>query len=216
MGDGDRVMKVLIINFNRVTLSSALADWVFKRGCEPVFIDNASDYKPLLEYYATCPYEVVRMDKNYGKDVVWDQGLLNKLNITGEYILTDPDLDLTGIPDNFLKVLREGLSRYPQFDKCGFSLEINDVTDRSVYFQNMPIKEWELQFWCNPMDSQYFNASIDTTFALYKTDKFSFNALRTNRPYTARHIPWYYDQRKPEDEIYYCKTATAQSNIIRR
>jgi hypothetical protein len=44
-------MKVLIINYNRLLLPSKLADWVFKRGCEPIFIDNNSDYKPLLNYY---------------------------------------------------------------------------------------------------------------------------------------------------------------------
>jgi hypothetical protein len=209
-------MKVLIINYNRLVLPSQLADWVYLRGLDPVFIDNASDYNPLLEYYDRCPHEVVRMDKNYGKDVVWSQGILERLNIKGEYIVTDPDLNLIGIPDNFLSVLKEGLRRYPQFNKCGFSLEINDITDQGIYYQGQTIKQWEHQFWVNPMDSEYFNASIDTTFALYKTDTFSLEALRTNRPYTARHIPWYYDQVKPMDELYYCQTATDQSNIIRR
>jgi hypothetical protein len=209
-------MKVLIINYNRLILPTLLADWVYLRGVDPVFIDNASDYRPLLDYYKHCPYQVIMMNSNYGKNVIWDQDILKRLNITEDYIVTDPDLDLTGIPDNFLGVLREGLRRYPQFDKCGFSLEINDVTDNNIYFQGQTIKEWERQFWVNPMDAEYFNASIDTTFALYKTDKFSLSALRTNRPYTARHIPWYYDIAKPKDEIYYCQTATDQSNIIRR
>ena len=209
-------MKVLIINYNRLILPSALADWVYLRGLDPVFIDNNSDYEPLLKYYNHCHYEVVMMDRNYGKGVVWDQGVLERLNIKGEYIVTDPDLDLTGIPDNFLSVLRWGLLRYPQFNKCGFSLEIDDVTDESIYFMGQTIKQWEHQFWINPIDAEYFNASIDTTFALYNTDMFSLNALRTNRPYTARHVPWYYDQHKPKDELYYLQTATDQSNIIRR
>jgi len=209
-------MRVLIINYNRLVLPAALADWVYLRGLDPVFIDNASDYKPLLDYYNHCPYEVVLMDRNCGKGVVWEQGILERLNIKGGYIVTDPDLNLIGIPDNFLDVLREGLRRYPQFNKCGFSLEINDVTDNSVYFQGKTIREWEYQFWVNPMDAEYFNASIDTTFALYNTDKFSLDALRTNRPYTARHVPWYYDQGRPKDELYYLQTATDQSNIIQR
>jgi len=209
-------MRVLIINYNRLVLPSQLADWVFLRGLEPVFIDNNSDYKPLIEYYKHCPYEVVWMAQNYGKGVVWDQGISERLNIKGEYIVTDPDLDLTGVPDNFLSILREGLRRYPQFDKCGFSLEINDVTDQSIYYMGQTIKQWENQFWVNPMDTEYFNAAIDTTFALYNTDKFSLEALRTNRPYTARHVPWYYDQGRPKDELYYLQTATDQSNIIHR
>jgi hypothetical protein len=127
-------MKVLIINYNRLVLPSQLADWVYLRGLDPVFIDNASDYNPLLEYYDRCPHEVVRMNNNYGKDVVWSQGILERLNIKGEYIVTDPDLNLIGIPDNFLSVLKEGLRRYPQFNKCGFSLEINDITDQGIYY----------------------------------------------------------------------------------
>jgi hypothetical protein len=209
-------MKVLIINYNRLLLSVAMADWIYLRGLEPVFIDNNSDYKPLLDYYLHCPYEVVKMDNNYGKGVVWEQGILERLNIKGEYIVTDPDLDLSGIPDNFLSVLREGLRRYPQFNKCGFSLEINDITDQSVYYGGQTIQQWEYQFWVNPLDSEYFNASIDTTFALYNTDTFSLSAIRTNRPYTAKHVPWYYDQTKPKDELYYLQTATDQSNIIQR
>jgi hypothetical protein len=209
-------MKVLIINYNRLNLPVALADWVYLRGLDPIFIDNASDYKPLLDYYRHCPYQVLMMNSNYGKNVIWDQDILRRLNITGDYIVTDPDLDLSAIPSDFLKVLKDGLTKYPQFDKCGFSLEINDITDNNIYFEGKTIKEWEHQFWVNPLDGQYFNASIDTTFALYKTDKFSLNALRTNRPYTARHIPWYYDQSRSKDEDYYCATASNQSNIIRR
>jgi hypothetical protein len=211
-------MKVLIINYNRLLLPVALADWVYKRGCEPIFIDNNSSYLPLMEYYHHCPYMVMHMNRNYGKGVVWnpDTTIFQRLGITGNYIVTDPDLDLSGIPDNFLEVLEEGLARYPAVNKCGFSLEINDITDQNKYFQGLTIQEWEHQFWINPLDKDYFRASIDTTFALYNTNKFSLDALRTNRPYTARHVPWYYDQFKSEDEVYYCQTASDQSNIIRR
>jgi hypothetical protein len=209
-------LKVLIINYNRLKLPSALADWVYLHGLTPVFIDNASDYEPLLDYYRHCHYEVIQMDANYGKSVVWDHGILKRLDITTNYIVTDPDLDLSDIPYDFMDVLKKGLKKYPQFDKCGFSLEINDISDQSIYFEGKTIREWEYQFWVNPMDKEYFNASIDTTFALYKTDVFSLNALRTNRPYTAKHIPWYYDQGKNEDENYYCATASNQSNIIHR
>ena len=76
-------MKVLIMNYNRLRLSSDLADWVAKRGCEPVFIDNHSTYPPLLDYYNHCPYQVLIMDKNYNNRVVWEQGVLKALDIKG-------------------------------------------------------------------------------------------------------------------------------------
>lgn len=200
-------MKALIITYNRLTLPLKLAGWLASNGIEPVFIDNNSDYPPLLDYYQTrCPFAVVRMDQNYGHKVVWSEGLLGKLGIKGDYIVTDPDLDLSAIPGDWLSVLEEGLRRYPKFTKCGFSLEINDLPPASAAV-------WEKQFWQYPIDDMYFNAQIDTTFALCRSPEFTIYALRTNRPYIARHIPWYYDHVKdlPEDEQYYYRTQNADT-----
>ena len=202
-------MKALIITYNRLELPVKMALWLNARNIEPIFIDNNSDYIPLLEYYADrCPYKVLRMDQNYGHMVVWSQNVLDKLEITGNYIVSDPDLDLSGIPDDFLNILEGGLIKYPKFDKCGFSLEINDVTNKSII-------EFENNYWIHPLDSMYFNAPIDTTFALYKSKYYSFNAIRTNRPYTARHIPWYYNDfnNLPDDEVYYFKNTGESSTI---
>lgn len=175
-----------------------MADWCFSHGLEPIFIDNNSDYPPLLEYYKTSPYQVVRMDSNYGYLVVWQQQILEKLGIADQYIVTDPDLDLSGIPDDFLSVLEEGLRRYPQFDKCGFSLEINNIKNQGTI-------DWEMQFWQKPLDPLYFDAAIDTTFALYKVRHPSWSGIRTNRPYTAIHVPWNFSDLSelPDDEKYY-------------
>ena len=205
-------MKVLIMNYNRLRLSSDLADWVAKRGCEPVFIDNHSTYPPLLDYYNHCPYQVLIMDKNYNNRVVWEQGVLKILDIKGRYIVTDPDLDLTGVPDDFEKILSGGLDKYPQFNKCGFSLEINDVTNSGIYCDGKTIREWESQFWTRPLDDLYFEAWIDTTFAMYNSSVFTMEGIRTNRPYTARHVPWYYKEI-PEDEKYYFQSANGNSTV---
>jgi hypothetical protein len=196
-------MKALIIVFNRLNLPVKMADFLFAHGISPIFIDNNSNYPPLLEYYKTTKYQVIRMDQNYGYKVVWERDILKRLNITGNYIVTDPDLDLTGIPDDFLSVLEEGLRKYPQYDKCGFSLEINDLPPTEFCPAN-----YEKQFWQHPLDEKYFKAAIDTTFALYKVPFHSFNAIRTNRPYTARHMPWYYFdfEDMPVDEQYYFAT----------
>lgn len=195
-------MKCLIIIYNRISLPVQLAFWCVNNGLDPVFIDNNSDYPPLLEYYRNrCPFPVIRMDNNYGHMVVWKQGILKRLGITGEYIVTDPDLDLSNIPSDFLTVLRKGLERYPQYDKCGFSLELEGAVSQGTI-------DWERQFWQHPLDEIYFSAPIDTTFALYKTQEFSLKAIRTNRPYTAIHVPWSYTCVKdlPEDEQYYYRT----------
>jgi len=208
-------MKALIITYNRLNLPVNMARFLSDHGIDPVFADNNSDYRPLLEYYKTTPFEVISMDKNYGYKVVWEQDILKRLGITGNYIVTDPDLDLSGIPDDFLSVLEEGLNRYPQFDKCGFSLEINDLPPTDF----CPA-EYEKQFWQYPLDGRYFQAAIDTTFALYKVPYHSFKALRTNRPYTAKHMPWYYFDFKdmPIDEQFYfktCKESHSMGGIFR-
>ena len=200
-------MKAVIINYNRLTLTKQTADWLSAHGLDVVIIDNHSDYKPLDDWYKSCPYKVLIMDKNYGHKVLWEQWLFRDLDITDKYILTDPDLDLTNIPDDFLDVMSNGLEKYPSYDRIGVSLEIDDLPNddfsRKVY-------KWELQWWNKPLDNLYFDAQVDTTLAMHKVTNYNtFNSLRIGRPYTARHLPWYYTdfEKLPNDELYYLQTA---------
>ena len=142
------------------------------------------------------------MDDNYGYKVFWEQNIYNELGTNERYIITDSDLDLSLIPKNFLKVLNDGLDKYPVYDKCGFSLEIDDLPDTEI---GNGAKKWEQKFWNTKLDNVYFKADIDTTFALYKHNKHSYSALRTDYPYVAKHVPWYYDifHELPIDEQYY-------------
>lgn len=194
-----------------------MADYLFDCKIIPIFIDNCSTYKPLLEYYENdCIYEVIKLDQNYGHTVVWDADILNKLNIQDEYIITDSDLDISNIPKDFLDVLRRGLDRYPKYDKCGFSLRITDLPNNEI--KNYVIKT-ESGYWKRPLDEMYFDASTDTTFALYRaTVRIKiFSSLRTNEPYCAKHVPWYYTTKNElsDDEKYYfnsIKTSTWYSH----
>lgn len=209
-------MFVFIINYNRLTLPSKLADWCVAHNLIPLFVDNNSDYPPLLEYYYKCPHMVLRLQENYGHTIIWNKtiNLLDILKIKGRYIVTDSDLDLEGIPDDFLEVLNTGLDKYPQFNKCGFSLEINDLPDTPE--GNLIRTKVEARYWTKVLDPLYYNAPVDTTFALYRegVNCYFHPAIRTNRPYTARHIPWYYYHLSelPEDEQYYYKTANGSSS----
>ena len=91
-------MKALIINFNRLTLPVAMADWLADHGCEPIIVDNGSDYPPLLRYYAEHPSRVLRLEANYGHTVIWDRPqVLTQLGIQERFIMTDPDLALEGV-----------------------------------------------------------------------------------------------------------------------
>lgn len=211
-------MKCLIVNYNRLTLPVKMANWLSERGIEPIIIDNNSNYPLLIEYYASvCPYHVVHMDNNYGHRVVWEQDILNKLGINDQYLLTDPDLDLTGVPDDFLEVMQEGLKRYTRFDKCALSLEINDLPDSN---EGSFIRKHEAIYWQKPLDNRYFKADTDTTFALYRkgVNRYSYSAIRTNRPYTCKHVPWYYidfESLSEEDKYYFIFANESSSGKIR-
>lgn len=210
-------MMVFIINYNRLLLPVKMAKWCYLFGLEPVFIDNNSDYPPLLEYYKNCPYRVVHFNQNHGHMVLWN-GSNDVLDLLvgkhARYIVSDPDLNLEGIPGNFLDVLNAGLDKFPHIDKCGFSLEINDLpnTEEGNYIRT----QVEPRYWRKRYDSMYYNSPIDTTFALYREGvrHYSHTAVRTERPYTAKHVPWYYSDlsKLPEDEQYYYHTANVNSS----
>lgn len=211
-------MKAFIINFNRLTLPVKMADWLAQMGCEPIFIDNNSDYEPLLQYYLDTPYKVVYLKANYGHTVIWNHELKLLDKVNERYIVTDPDLDLSLVPNDFLRVLSHGLDKYPGYDKCGLSLEINDLPDTA---EGILIKtKCEPKYWKTPLDNMYFRADTDTTLAMYRegVKNYSHSAIRTNRPYTARHLPWYYTDLKSlsKDEQYYFKTANESSTIKKR
>jgi hypothetical protein len=213
-------MKIpaFIINYNRLTLPKNMAEFLSKNENVDVYIiDNNSTYQPLLDWYATCPYKIIHMDKNYGHTVFWNKKLYDIYVKEGYYILSDPDLDLSEIPEDWLDVLLNGLAKY-QYNKIGFSLKTSDLPE-SV-FRNQII-DWESQF-CTPkakyLDDLYTEAHIDTTFALHRTDEHAlYSSVRVNHPYTAKHVPWYYTdfQVLPEDEKFYfknIKTDTFWSN----
>ena len=198
-------MKAFIINFNRLTYLKGMVDWCLAHGLEPVVVDNHSDYPPLLAYYHSKPCQIIFLPANYGHLVMW-HGLIDLPQV--RFIITDPDLDMSGVPDDFLQVMNEGLDRYPHVVKCGLSLEIADLPDSE---EGRFIRGVEGGFWTKPLDPLYFDAITDTTFALYRegTTQHSLSAVRTNRPYTARHYSWYYTDFNliPEDEQHYYRTA---------
>ena len=204
-----KMIPAFIINYNRLTLPAKMAEFLSKnKNVDVYIIDNASTYEPLLEWYKTCPYKVIHMDGNHGHTVFWKKGLYTQYVKEGNYILTDSDLDLSTIPDNWLEVLEEGLKKYP-YAKVGFSLETNDLPDTP--FKN-EIQAWESQFWppkARQLDEMFIEAHVDTTFSLHRTNEHGvYSSLRTNRPYTAKHVPWYYTDfdQLPEDEQYYFNT----------
>lgn len=204
-------VKAFIVNYNRLDLPRNMADYLAEcDGVEPIIIDNNSTYPALLEYYKNCPHEVVHMDKNYGNCVVWISGILDKYNLDGNFIVTDPDLDLSQIPKDFLHVLQTGLDKHQFACKAGFGLQINDLPDTEIATL---ARGWEQLNWTNKIDEQFFDAPIDTTFCLCRTRLHDFKSIRADYPYVARHMPWYYSKDNiPQDELYYFKSINQDYN----
>lgn len=200
-----------IINYNRLTLPRRIAEYLAScDGVEPVFLDNDSSYEPLLEWYEQCPYRVVRLGFNYGSAAVWhpQPAVLDRFGLDGHFVVTDPDLEIDHIPKDWLGVLKEGLRRHDFACKAGFSLQIDDLPNTEVGRQargNQSI-EWGHRIG----NTIYYRSSIDTTFCLCRSRLHDFPAVRTGKPYQARHVPWYYTSWDdlPDDEKYYLESIT--------
>jgi hypothetical protein len=182
-----------------------MIDWCQAHGLDLIVVDNHSDYPPLLAYYHSKPCQIIYLPENYGHTVMW-QGVVKLPE--ERFIITDPDLDMSGVPDDFLTVMHHGLDRYLHAAKCGLSLEISDLPDSE---EGRFIRNIEGVFWTKPLDPLYFDAITDTTFAMYRGGvmEYTLSGIGTNRPYTARHYSWYYTDFNliPEDEQHYYRTA---------
>ncbi len=71
--------------------------------------------------------------------------------------------------------------------------------------------KWESQFWKKKNEQGYFEAPVDTTFAVYAPFAHGggeCKAWRTAKPIVAHHKPWYENSNNPEPENeYYIKNA---------
>jgi hypothetical protein len=199
-------MKAFIISFNRLTPLKAMCEFLTQTGVEPVIIDNASTYPPLLEWLADCPYEVHLRPTNGGHLVLWRE--LPHLITERYYIVTDPDLDLSSIPHDYVEHLMKGLRMFPHVSKAGLSL---DIFDLPLNAYTREVIDWERKFWDNKKGEWYLS-DIDTTLAMYDNErKLSFppdsnqffSAVRSAKC-ICKHLPWYnIPETMTEEEKYY-------------
>lgn len=201
-----RSVPVIINNYNRVDCLVELITWLEQAGiCRIYIIDNHSTYPPLLDYYESCPYTIFRLDRNVGFQALWHTPIFNRFK--GDYyVYTDPDIiPTTNCPKNAVSYFRELLDRFPEVDKVGFGLKIDDLPDH--YPLKEKVLQWEAAFWQKQVAPGVYDAAIDTTFALYRPHAqggSELRSLRTGMPYLARHTSWYLDPfHLSEEETYY-------------
>ena len=155
----------------------------------------------------------MRIDDNLGHTALWRTDLLDRFAIDTPFVYTDPDIlpDETCPPDAVGHLCRV-LLRHGRPVKVGFGIRIDDLPDR--YRHKDAVTRWEAQFWTEARQlrpGQYW-APIDTTFALYSArDAYDVPGIRTGPPYVARHLPWYADSERPDEEERYYRAHAAPS-----
>jgi hypothetical protein len=193
-----------------------------------ILYDVASTYKPTLEFLEKMKNKgiaVYRSEVNNYKTV---GSIIKKYLIEHPqckyYVLTDHDIELDNVRSDILEYYIWLLNKY-NVTKVGCSLRLNDIPDsypkkNKGGHGNKGVIDWESKFWLNPVKATWKNRSntiyfnqLDTTFSLYHRDYInpvSSNAIRTDSPYSARHLDWYVNKDNiTEDHIYYNKNNNA-------
>lgn len=209
-------IPIIINNRNRFTYLRKLIDSLESRGYYNIYIlDNNSTYPPLLSYYSELSYKIIRLNANLGYLALWKSGLYKKF-YRDYYVYTDPDVVLIEeCPSDFLKVLHDKMRQDLSLYKVGLSLRIDDLPES--YNKRNEVLHWEKQFYEERIDSFFFSARVDTTFALYRPGStkaeanFYTKTYRSDFPYQVRHLPWYVDSNNlsEEDQFYIQNSATS-------
>ncbi len=215
-------IPILIISYNQLKNLNLLVTFLLDNGYQNiVIIDNNSTYLPLKAYLKEMEgkIEVCYLNKNFGHTVFWKNKKLIDNYGQNYFALTDPDIiPDTNCPSDFMSYFLKQLNANLSVNKVGFSLLTDDIPDFNK--DKEIIINWEKQFKTRKTKSGDFIADIDTTFALYRPNKFMnslffFKALRTKKPYFARHGGWYINQNSLSDEEqFYINSANSSSSWL--
>ena len=194
----------VIINVrDRLESLRSLVEWLERAGNAEIWLlDNGSTFEPILDYLASSPHHVRRIDGNLWHTAPWLSGLVAALGRHDPIVVTDPDV----VPDDdcpldALDYLADVLQGHPEVAKVGLGLRIDDIP--TTYQHRDAVIAWERRFWFNEIEPGLFAAPIDTTFAMYRpgVGYVLEPALRTGAPYLARHMGWYEDSSHPTEEL---------------
>ena len=221
-------MPIVIINYNSLTLFKNFITQVLKKLPNDIIIlDNNSKYEPLLQYYESLQTDysnkitIHLLNKNYGHTVY----ITKKKLLPDVYILSDPDLQLNDqMPSNVSDILYNLSIKYKSF-KVGLALDLSDsdkFIDNANYFRKKTIKQWEDQFWENPIDDEdyiLYKAAVDTTFTIVNCNYFKkkhITGIRIAGIFTCKHLPWYKDtnDKIPEEERNFVRNKNISSTIL--
>jgi len=215
-------MPILIINYNRYETLNQMVDWLLRlhQAVSIIILDNASNYKPLLQYYDQLDIpnvQVVHFPENYGLTKLI--ALSQTLQDFDYYVVTDPDLlPYESTRPDILQRMKDTLDKYKDINHVGASLEINDIPDH--YPLKDAVLKWETQWWKVKREPGVYEAFVDTTFGMYRSNSEVmklYPALRLGNPYTLKHVDWYLDPHGLDPEAKHgLKTKTVLSSWMTR
>lgn len=203
-------VPVILNNRNLVTWPSRLVEQIKKLDDvgEIIVLDNDSSAPAVLDWYDKTDVRVERLSLNLGHRAPWISGLVNELCDAGAnwYIVTDPDLDLEGVPRDAISRLIEACEAN-RMRKVGLSLDWTRANRASPWWDRR--RHWEVQRieLADLGLAGVVKAPVDTTFAVW-SDELRTHAIEGGMlwaPYRARHIPWEYtvDMIKADPEFSY-------------
>lgn len=198
-------MKLFVNCFNHVTWAQTTARSSLKFGLTPILVDNGSTYTPMKKWLSSKEFEVILLGGNHGCGSFFR--LDHHLKEKEPFLETDGDLDLSDIPDDLVTKLQEALALNEDVMKSGVSLEWTDVPKDYILYDH--VESYEGKYWSTPRPGNCFLAQIGNTLAYYDParfhmmDKGFYSAVRLDRPYTARHLPWYIDVDNLDEETRY-------------
>lgn len=201
--------------------------------CGPIVIlDNDSTNPETAKWYSELAKDsnavVIYARHNAGHKGPWTLSIPGSLKQQfgyDNYIVTDPDLDLSGCPDTTIERLMDiqeymqetpytfqlpGMEKPTKFnmrDKIGPAIEISDIPENPIFYNQVETAYYE---FCKPTQPNYakLNAPImqavpiDTTFALYNVNRVYWYGVGGSRTLEikVRHLPYYITQETLHDD----------------
>ena len=210
-------VPIIINNRNRLTFLKIMIEQLNKLNYHNIYIlDNDSSYPPLLDYYQTVAAKVIFLKENLGYKALWESEVFNQFK-NGYYVYSDPDISMnTACPEDVVLKLYKLLEKYPNKEKAGLALRIDDLPDH--YAHKKTAIENEKSFWSKPLETDVYDAPVDTTFALYRPFAWGnaeeCEALRLGGNYTASHLTWYINSAAlSEEELYYKSSIKTNTSV---
>jgi Glycosyl transferase family 2 len=166
-------------------------------------VNNSSTCEETIKYLDNADTKIIQNNSNNGP---WISRFVNTHiydEMPNHFILTDADLQINPeLPYNFVEIL-VNLSIKHDAHKIGFALDISDFNKMyqgNYAGDNVTIYDWEKQYWekkvLEETEYELYSAEIDTTFCcINKSYNDFYRQYRIGGVFTAKHIPWYIDNK---------------------